>query len=40
MPGTQGEMLSYEVEEISNCMITATYNESIESLNEKHLNFI
>ena len=34
------DMLAYEIKEISNCMITAFYNEQIVSLNEKHLNFL
>ena len=40
IPGTKGEMLAYECIEISNCMITATYNEQITTISENHLAFV
>ena len=33
IPGSKGELLQYECLEISNCMITATYNEHVTSVN-------
>mmetsp|Transcript_13300 Transcript_13300/g.16870 ORF Transcript_13300/g.16870 Transcript_13300/m.16870 type:complete len:191 (-) Transcript_13300:693-1265(-) len=38
--GTRGEVLAYECLEVSNCMITETYNEPIQTINEKQLHFL
>ena len=39
IPGSKGEVLAYECIEISNCMVTTTYNEHITGLKESHLTF-